>query len=197
MKRTLTWAVAAFLWLLIPGFGRPASYSQEEILAEVKRLAKKMELAPDKAFELTNKVKATLSDTSVLPEEVKNSPVNAVLIYSAVEAGLVVKHMNGKGLVSFEKGRKEAPIYLRSWSAGAMIGGSAQWGVGLVLDLKDEDDFGGEYKGETKNSTIADTTAQGGTLLANKRAQKIFMITIGRGFSAGIGNVKLTITPGW
>ncbi len=196
MKNAVLSILTALTLLLASGFAASASFGSADIPAEVKSLAQKMELAPDKTFELFNKVEAALKDPA-LPEEVKKSPVSAILVYHAVEAGFGIKYMKGDGLITFEGGRKEAKVSLRSWSAGAQIGGSAQWGAGLVLDLKSEADFGGDYKGEVKAATAADTTTKGGVLLANDKGQKIFFIAAGRGLSAGVGKVKLTITPGW
>jgi len=196
MKRFRVLALAVFALLLSQGLIGTASYSSTDIPAEVKSLALKTEMAPDKIFELVNKVEATLKDPA-LPEAVKKSSVSAILVFHAVEAGFGIKYMKGDGLINFEGGRKEAPVTLKSWSAGAQIGGSAQWGAGLVLDLKTEADFGGDYRGEVKAATAADTTTKGGVLLANDKGQKIFFITFGRGFSAGVSKAKLTITPGW
>jgi hypothetical protein len=173
-----------------------AAYGPKEILAEVKALTQKMEMDEELSRELYRKVEATLDDPA-LPDAVRQARVNAVMVYKAVEAGFVVKFMKGNGFISFEGGRQSGPVSLRSWSAGAQVGGSAQWGAGLVLDIESEADFGGDYKGETKGATTGDTTSKGGILLADDKGHKIFFITTGRGMSAGIGGAKLTITPDW
>src|SRR4030042_3324956 len=134
--------VLSILLFLASALALAGSYAPSEIVAEVKNLARKMDLAPYKAAELVQKVETALQRTE-LKEEIQNKPVNAVMVYSSAEGGLVVKIMKGQGLVSFKDGRKNAPIYLKSVSAGAMIGGGAQWAAGPVLGFTNEGELGG------------------------------------------------------
>ncbi|OGD12087.1 MAG: hypothetical protein A2Y86_09225 [Candidatus Aminicenantes bacterium RBG_13_62_12] len=188
--------VLSVLLFLASTLALAGSYAPSEIVAEVKNLARKMDLAPDKTAELVQKVETALQSTE-LKEEIQNKPVNAVMVYSSAEGGLVVKIMKGQGLVSFKDGRKNAPIYLKSVSAGAMIGGGAQWAAGLILGLKNEGELGGDYKGVKKSAAAVDATTSGGIFLMGAKDHKIFLVTTVRGFSADAGKTKLTITRGW
>ena len=133
----------------------------------------------------------------------KDMPPVAVFTYMAGEGGLVVKFMNGEGLISFKDGRQAAPIYIKSWSAGMQAGGSALYGAGVVMGMSNEADFGGDYTGGFTKAIAGDEATPNGNLLSKNDPvtgfsdHLIYMAASARGFYAGVGGAKTTITPGW
>ena len=124
--------------------------------------------------------------------------MKGVFVYEAGKGGFVVTFMEGKGLISFVDDRQRAPIYMKSWSVGAQIGGEAIWGLGLVVDLMKTSHFGGDYHGKMQSATAADVTTYNWVVMSHARyPHDIFLLQSGRGLSAGVSAERLTITPMW
>lgn len=174
-------------------------FTRDAIEFEAKSLLNRMEITRDVSYKLKNRLSAALKDP-VLGQVIDSRGVSAVFTYACGEGGVVVKFMGGDGLISFIGGRKAAPISLKSWSAGAMIGGSAQWGIGLVIGKADENAFGGNYKGGLRTATAWESATTGMLFLRSTKEtdyHEIYFISAGRGLSAGIGGVIMRITPEW
>lgn len=126
-------------------------------------------------------------------------PVRAVFVYNAGEGGFVVKFMKGSGLIRFMDRPKPVDLYINSWSAGAMIGGSAVWGIGLVMGLKDVRHFGGDYSGAMQNATAADSGVRNALVLSlssesdSAKSHDVCMVFASRGLSAGVGGGHVSI----
>jgi hypothetical protein len=111
------------------------------------------------------------------------------------EGGLLVKVKKGHGLARLEGEAGDARLSFKSVTVGAQIGGSSEWGLGLVLGLTSPRIFGGDYSG----GTVAATMAESGTSmmeLTSKQAMdghKIYLIGTATGASANAGGGKLTI----
>jgi hypothetical protein len=187
--------------LSYPSATRPSGFAISEVITITKELGKKLEWPADKITDLVvNLEKAVQED--LYKKEVEQKAVTAVFVYKATEAGLILKIMRGSGLITFKDGKKAAEISLKSSSLGAQIGGSAEWGVGLVMGLTEMSHFGGEYSGSVRKATAVDSSTSSGVVLtpssnAGKDTHQLFMVTTGRGLSAGVGGAKLTITPSW
>jgi len=172
-------------------------YSEAEVEALVQSLGEQHSLSKEKLLTLTRSVSTHLSSPE-LQKVIAAKPIRAVFVYNAGEGGLVVKFMSGKGLATIRGGHSAAKISLKSVSAGAQIGGSAMWGVGLMMGLKKESDFGGDYTGEMKGATAAELTAGRPLVLTREHMpQELWVFTTGRGLSAGVSGVKLTVVPEW
>jgi len=177
-------------------------YDAGMVLRLTEKLARKLEMPEEQKATLLENVRKTVKE-EWYKKQVTRRPVMAVFVYRAGEGGLLVKFMKGEGLITFRSGRKAANIDLKSWSAGAQAGGSAVWGVGLVMGLKHPNHFGGDYRGKVQTATAGDKTAQSGTLLSldddnqGRKAHDILLIMAAAGLSAGVGGAKMTITPGW
>jgi len=172
-------------------------YSRDEVQALLASLGAKHEMSKQKLQDLS-KALAKAMDGSDFKRLTATRPVRAVFVYQGAEGGLVVKFMSGQGLVSFKGGRQAAKLSLRSLSAGAQIGGSAMWGVALMLGLEREADLGGDYTGAITGATAVDETAQHPLVLTQEgKPQVLWLVNAGRGLSAGAGGVKLTVTPDW
>jgi hypothetical protein len=159
----------------------------------------RLEITRDVSYELKKRLKAALEDPA-LGEVIAARGVGAVFAYAAGEGGVLVKYMEGDGLVSFSGGRQAAPFSLRSLGIGAMIGGSAQWGIGLVIGRVDEQDFGGRYRGGVRTATAGEAATRAMMYLSRpeeEETREIYVISTGRGLSADVGGVIISITPSW
>ncbi|MBN1381788.1 MAG: hypothetical protein JXA41_08950 [Deltaproteobacteria bacterium] len=200
MKRLMI--LCGFLVIGLAGMshnGFAAGFTKEAVEFEARSLVNRMEITRDMGYKLKIRLAQALNDPS-LQEIVDSKGVGAVFAYAAGEGGLVLKYMEGDGLISFADGLKAVPISLKSWSVGAMIGGSAQWGIGLVIGPVDEKDFGGGYKGGTRTATAWEAATRSMLYVSrtvDEQTQEIYIITTGRGFSAGVGGVVMSITPVW
>lgn len=195
---TLVWIMAATAALPVTAAG----YAKQDIPAIVKDMAAKLGMPADKRTDLMVNLEAAMS-RATMNAVFETRTVKGILVFGANEGGFILKFMTGEGLVRFEGGLQDGVVHLKTWSLGASIGGSAMWGVALIVDLKDVGHFGGDYTGTVQDATAADTTTYKPVVLsrANDRngqmAHDLYVITSGRGFSANMGVAKMTITKGW
>jgi hypothetical protein len=159
----------------------------------------RMEITRDVSYKLTKRLNTALKD-SALGETIDAKGVGAVFAYASGEGGVFVNYMRGDGLISFIGGRQAAPVSLNSLGVGAMIGGSAQWGIGMMIGRVDEEDLGGYYKGGVRTATMweaATRTIMYFSRTKGEETQEIYIISTGRGLSAGVGGVIMNIIPAW
>lgn len=181
---------------------RTGGYNNSQIVKTFNTLAEELEV-PDKEREVLKKQLRKKFASGLYQQTVKHRAVKAVFVYKATEGGLLVSFMKGRGLITFNKGLRAAPIMLESWSAGALAGGSTQWGIGLVMGLRDPDHFGGEYSGDVSAAAAPDTRRSSEVLLSfsrdrrGERSHDVLLITVAKGLSAGVAVTKLTIKPRW
>lgn len=174
------------------------TFNTAQVIKAYDALSKKASFAVDKREELKNLVEVVMARKWFKTASAKK-PVKGMFVYSAGEGGFIVKFMNGDGYASFAGSKVGGKIHVKAWSAGAQVGGSASWGVGLIMGLKRVSHFGGEYQGTVKGATAGDAASRGAVVLRKdgERAHEVALITVGRGLSAGVGGAKLTITPDW
>jgi len=159
-------------------------------------VAKTLGMPKDKRIEVIDRLEATLARPA-FKKKYKKSPVHGVFAYQFGEGGFVVKLTRGKGLAKLATG-VEKRFAIKSTSFGAMIGGSSEWGVGIILGLDDVSSFGGRYKGSVRGGTFVDTS--GNTLELSRDEidedtdfHRLYLIGSGSGASASAGAVKLSI----
>jgi hypothetical protein len=173
-------------------------YTSDEVIAAAKDLGQKIEMSDLKITDLVENCKQVFNQDEY-KNATKDKVISAVFVYRATEAGLIYKKMSGDGLVLFRQSGKSSKIKLSSSSLGAQIGGSAEWGLGLVLGLKDPADFGGVYSGQRKNATAVNSSTARGEVFSSsnsadsKKAHDILLILTGSGLSAGNSKGKLII----
>lgn len=175
------------------------AYGEEEILSLVKSLGDRQSLASDKLTDLSTALKKSLSKAE-FKRLAAEKPVRGVLVYQGGEGGLLVKYMSADGLASFKGGKQAAKVSLRTWSAGAQLGGSAMWGVALVMGLARDSDLAGDYSGTNVGATAADESTAKALQLTHKDPDKkhlLWLVASGRGLSASAGAAKLTVSTGW
>ena len=199
-RHTLTWMVLVLVGTFFVATAVAGQYSNQEIFDQAASLARQQQMPPEKAKRLINGLKAFFPDPW-FQAQVKKQPVRAVFVYGAGGGGFVVKFMKGKGLVSFKSGRQAARIYVQGWSGGAVIGGSMEWAIGLVMGLPREADFGGDYVGNLRQATAGDETAASGMFLESQKqapaSHALYILVSSRGLSAEAGQIRLKVTPGW
>ncbi len=187
-------AVALALTLAAATPARADGLPAKEVLATASRLARALGMPPEKRV-LVERRLAALMDDARFVAKYRTTPIRGVLAYQMGEGGFVVKVKKGRGLVRLDGDGADARLALKSVTVGAQIGGSSEWGVGLVLGLTTPRAFGGDYSG----GTVAATMAESGTgmmELTSKQAMdahKVYLIGTASGASANAGGGKLTI----
>jgi hypothetical protein len=204
MRRTAAAVVLAILGIasLVTARAAADGYSTPEIISVVKRLAVTLEMPAEKTDDVV-RILNSVSSSDSFTQMVAGRPISAVLVYRSTEAGLFYKRRSGHGTIVFKDSSRDVPVRLSGSSFGASVGGAAEWGVGLVLKLKADRDFGGTYEGTERGATAADTSTPVAALFTNKpyvesaKAHDLVLIVSARGLSAGVSKGKLTITPEW
>jgi hypothetical protein len=166
----------------------------KEVLATASRLARQIAMPPDKRVLVERRLAALMEDAR-FRSKYRAVPIRGVLAYQMGEGGFVVKVKKGHGLVRLEGEAADAKLVLKSVTVGAQIGGSSEWGVGLVLGLTTPNAFGGDYSGGTVGATMAES-GTGMMELTSKQAMdghKVYLIGTASGASANAGGGKLTI----
>ncbi len=148
--RTVT-ALAFLALALVPGRAR-AEWSGEKIESIAKRFAEKIAMPIDKAQPALARLREKLISE---PDLVNRT--GGIVAYQMGEGGLIIKVKKGKGAVYFRRGG-DHDFELKSLSVGANVGGSSEWGVGILVDLGSEGAFGGKYKGSIKGATAGDAS---------------------------------------
>jgi hypothetical protein len=166
----------------------------KEVAATASRLAERLGMPQDKRVVVERRLAALMEDAR-FRAKYGSIPIRGVLAYQMGEGGLVVKVKKGHGLARLEGQAGDARLLFKSVTVGAQIGGSSEWGLGLVLGLTSPHIFGGDYSG----GTVAATMAESGTAmmeLTSKQAidaHKVYLIGTAAGASANAGGGKLTI----
>ena len=184
--------MALALWA--PTTARADGMGTKEVLATASRLAQQIAMPPDKRALVERRLAALMKDAR-FQAKYQSTPIRGVLAYQMGEGGFVVKVKKGHGVVKLEGEAGEAKLVLKSVTVGAQIGGSSEWGLGLVLGLSSPRIFGGDYSGGTVGATMAES-GTGMMELTSKQAadgHKVYLIGTAAGASANAGGGKLTI----
>lgn len=133
---------------------------------------------------------------ALVKEHIAKDKKVCVFAYQMGEGGFIVKQTRGKGVIECAGDARNFTI--KSTTFGAMIGGSSEWGVGLVFGITSSSSFGGDYKGSTRGATAGDASTNvtelklAGTV-APERYHELFMIGAAAGLSANAGGARLTL----
>jgi len=196
MRRAVTAAVAIGVALLAfaPTDARAEGMSAKEVAATAHRLAERLGMPQDKRALVERRLAALMEDAR-FRSKYGTTPIRGVLAYQMGEGGLVVKVKKGHGLARLEGEAGDEKLVFKSVTVGAQIGGSSEWGLGLVLGLTSPRIFGGDYSGGTVGATMAES-GTGMMELTSKQAMdghKVYLIGTATGASANAGGGKLTI----
>jgi hypothetical protein len=199
MVVTFGLAIMALVWA---NTVQAETYTVSQVRYHVKALAERLEFPGDKLADLMlNFDRASRNEW--FKAQVKYRQIKGVFVFKAGKGGLVISFMEGDGLASFAGNMQAAPIYLRSWSVGAQAGGEAMWGLGLIMDLHSISDFGGDYHGKMQSATAGESSTYNWVTFSKThdvggvKAHDLFILTTGRGFSAGVAAERLTISRAW
>ncbi len=152
----------------------------------VRELAPKIGMPADRQAVLLERLSKSMPEVIAQHED---ASVDAIFVYQIGEGGLLVKVRKGKGVVRFYGAKNERNLRFKSVTVGAQIGGSSEWGVGLVLGLKRPEFFGGDYKGSSKGATAVEASINTSELSKSKTKDltmlhRIVMIGTAAGLSA-------------
>lgn len=179
----------------------PGDYTPEEVEQVAKAMAKKLNMPVGDRIELIDRLSESLR-TKAFRTWTRDRPVRGVFAYSLKEGGLVVKWTKGRGKAAFKGGPEGVDVVLKATSVGAQVGGSKQWGVGLVVGLEKLRDFGGQYKGNIRQATAisagkALTELYRVDLAQDEQHHRVYLIAVATGLSASTGGTKLRISVDW
>jgi hypothetical protein len=165
--------------------------------ATADRLAQSLDMPADKRASLETKLAQLLTDPRF---EAKYSamPIRGVFAYQMGEGGLLVKVKRGKGLLRLGTAGVDVPLTFKSLTVGAQVGGSSEWGFGLVLGLAPGAQIGGDYTGGTVAATFVDASTAMMELTSKNPLvpHKIYLVGSATGATANAGGGKLTIVVG-
>jgi hypothetical protein len=187
-------ALALALLASSPTVAHAGGGASKELVATASRLAQELGMPPDKRALIERRLAALLEEPR-FHAKYAGAPIRGVLAYQMGEGGMIVKVKKGHGLVHLDGEAGDAKLVLKSVTVGAQIGGSSEWGVGLVIGLTSPRLFGGDYSGGTVAATIADAGTSMMELTSKQAmdAHKVYLIGTASGASANAGGGKLTI----
>lgn len=173
---------------------KPKGYSEKEIRAIAKDLAKEVDMPLSTRKVVLDRLKRLLPQ-SEFKAKMKKAPVTGIFAYQMGEGGFIVKVKEGKGRVVFRKEGKHLDIEMEATTVGAQIGGSSQWGVGLIMGLEDPEEFGGKYEGENYNATAGNKGVLTSTLVPKGASEmhKVVLLGTAKGLSAGASGEWINI----
>jgi hypothetical protein len=158
------------------------------------RLAEGMRMPPAKRAVVEARV-AALMDDPRYAAKYGALPIAGVFAYQMGEGGFLVKVKRGHGLLHLQGEPADLQLILKSVTVGAQIGGSSEWGIGLVLGVGNPRWFGGDYSGGTVAATFSDagTTTMELTSKTAPDRHKVYLVGTASGASANAGGGKLSI----
>jgi hypothetical protein len=173
---------------------QPAAIPLKAVPAIAARLTLGLGMPPPKRAVVEAKVAALIADARFIAKY-GATPIRGVFAYQMGEGGFLVKVKRGHGLVHLSGEASDRQLILKSVTVGAQIGGSSEWGVGLVLGLSDPRSFGGDYSGGTVAATFADESTTMMELTSKTAADHhtVYLIGTASGASANAGGGKLNI----
>jgi len=194
MSRTTLLLAAAVALGSSASTARADGLTKKEALATASKLAQQIAMPAEKRA-LVEKRLAAVMDDAKFRAKYGNTPISGVLAYQIGEGGLIVGVKKGKGVVKLAGEAGEPKLVLKGVTVGAQIGGSSEWGLGLVLGLSSPRIFGGDYSGTAAAATMAEsgTTMMELTSKGAADAHKVYLVGTATGASANAGGGKLTI----
>jgi hypothetical protein len=174
-------------------------WSDDGVLAAADALAKQLAMPDDKRDTAKSRLSSVLHDARWRAKYAA-LPVRGVFAYQMGEGGVIVKVKKGKGLLRWAGEPGTTTLQLKSVTVGAQIGGSSEWGFGLVLGIGNPQLFGGDYDGSSVSATMGGAGTNMMELTRKNAAgpafHKVYLIGASSGASANAGGGQLTITVG-
>jgi hypothetical protein len=186
-------AMVMVLGLLLPSLAT-AEWAHGQVQATASRLAQALRMPPDKRAAVETRLASLLRDPR-FAAKYGALGIYGVFAYQMGEGGLLVKVKKGHGISRLEGEAGDVRLMIKSVTVGAQIGGSSEWGIGLVLGLRDARGFGGDYSVETVAATFADASNSMMALTSKNPTapHQLYLIGSASGASANAGGGSLTI----
>jgi hypothetical protein len=166
---------------------------KKEVLATAGQLAQQIAMPAEKRVLVEKRLAALLEDAK-FQAKYGNTPIRGVFAYQIGEGGLIFGVKKGHGVAKLAGEAGEPKLKFKGLTVGAQIGGSSEWGLGLVFGLSSPRAFGGEYAGTAVAATMAETgTATMELTSKGADAHKIYLVGTAKGASANAGGGRLTI----
>jgi hypothetical protein len=194
--RAIRQVIPVLLLLLAPlGAGAAEKgFSNEEATKIGEQLTKQLDIAPDKRLIIHDRLAKWMAENR--NTKFGGVPITGVFAYRIGEGGLIVKVMDGKGLLRYAGQEQEHPLKLKSVSVGATVGGGADYGVGIVLGPDAPMSFGGQYKLTQVGATAGTAGTTDAELSKSGGADRVVLLGTGNGFSASATGGELRIIVG-
>ncbi len=175
--------------------GKAKGYAPGEIRAIAKSLAKEIDMPANSRSVVLDRLKRLLPQRK-FKRQMNKAPVTGIFAYQMGEGGFIVKIKEGEGRIVFKAEGKHLDLAMEATTVGAQIGGSSQWGVGLVMGLFEPKEFGGKYEGENYNATAGTKGVLTSTLVPTGASvpHKVVLLGTAKGLSAGASGEWLNIT---
>lgn len=193
-----SWTLPAALILAVAATAsadaKPKGYAAKEVRGIAKALAKEIDMPLSSRKVVLDRLERLLPQ-SEFKAKMKKAPITGVFAYQMGEGGFIVKVKEGKGRVVFKKEGKHLDLEMEATTVGAQIGGSSQWGVGLIMGLEDPEEFGGKYEGENYNATAGTKGVLTSTLVPKGASEphRVVLLGTAKGLSAGASGEWLNI----
>jgi hypothetical protein len=173
-----------------PALGR---FTDAEVVEHAKALTTAAGIPEDRRSNLLTDLDKLLADPA-FQASVKDKGISGVCAYSSGSGGFVIAGGSAKGVASFAGGGSTVPFEGSNVAVGAVIGGQAAWGIGLLIGLAHEAWFPGEYDGNVTSSTAAAASTGGASLTSEWHGHTVRTVSTGVGLAANAGHIDVTIS---
>jgi hypothetical protein len=170
-------------------------YTQSEAVALGDKLTAELGVATDQRVVVRERLTKWLAENRAPG----TAPISGVLAYQMKEGGVIVSVTKGKGIVRYFGDERDRPLKLSGVTGGAQIGGSSQFGVGVILGADPAKNLSGKYR-VTHLGTTQPEAKTNVAELAKKNAEpgqgdKLVLIGTAAGLSAtaAAGDLKVTV----
>lgn len=170
-----------------------ARFLIDELRAKASTLTKQMDFPAVRRAEIEERL-AKLLDSDEFREVMEERGVGAVGAYRLGEGGAVVKVMDGDGVLAVRGAEQTRRFEFKATSFGAVVGGSASWGVVLLVGLDEAESAAGKYRGSVKGATALDESEGVARYDHETAGHSIYFIGTSAGLSANAGKAKLTFS---
>ncbi len=170
-------------------------FDDATIRADATKLADELSIDRVQRTQLLAKLDEVLASPAFASESAR-APVRAVGVYRHGEGGLVVKVGRGSGIVRTADSGWEESFVIDSLGAGAVVGGSANWGIVLAFGLDRASDLEGKYAGVVKSATALDENVGVVRMKHRDRSHTLWFIGIAEGLAANAGGEELRFSFG-
>jgi hypothetical protein len=169
-----------------------ARFTVDEVRAKADALAKQMEFPAVRRAEIEEKLDKLLGHED-FRGAMERRGIGAVGAYRLGEGGAVVKVTDGDGMLAVAGVETTRKFEFKSTSFGAVVGGSAGWGVVLFVGLDGADSAPGKYRGSVKGATAIDESGGVSKFDHEAAGHSIYFVGTATGLSANAGKAKLTL----